>query len=95
MNDTKRVWVLAAILIVAVGVVIHVGALFAGDSWFAFFNAPPIVVASARAGTWLAPVGSLVIAGLMGACGYYAASAIGLASAFDLAQKTLRTSSGG
>lgn len=149
MNISKRVAVLAAILIAAAGVVIHVGALFAGDSWFVFFNAPPSVVASARAGTWLAPVGSLVIAGLMGACGYYAASAIGLvrppplqrlalagmatvclvralllpvlavphpelrntfeivaavvwglaglglASAFDPAQKTLRTSSGG
>jgi hypothetical protein len=58
--------------------VIHVGALFAGESWFVFFNAPPGVVASARAGTWLAPVSGLVIAGLMGLCGYYAASSIGL-----------------
>jgi len=78
MNNLKRVAVLAAILIAAVGMVIHVGALFAGESWFVFFNAPPSVVASARAGTWLAPVSSLLIAGLMGACGYYAASAIGL-----------------
>ncbi len=57
---------------------IHIGALFAGESWFVFFNAPPSVVASQRAGTWLAPVSGLVIASLMGLCGYYAASGIGL-----------------
>jgi hypothetical protein len=78
MKSPKPVWVYLAILIAAAGVVIHVGALFAGDAWFVFFNAPPNVVASARAGTWLAPVSGLVIAGLMGLCGYYAASAIGL-----------------
>jgi hypothetical protein len=79
MKSPTRVWVYLAILIAAAGVVIHVGALFAGDAWFVFFNAPPSVIASARAGTWLAPVSGLAIAGLMGLCGYYAASAIGLA----------------
>lgn len=73
-----RLVVAFAILISLSGVVIHVGALFAGLSWFTFFNAPPSVVASYKAGTLLAPVSCLVIAGLMGACGYYAASAIGL-----------------
>lgn len=71
-------WVYLAILIAAAGVVIHVGAVIAGPSWFAFFNAPPSVVASARAGTWLATVSALVIAALMGTCGLYAASAAGL-----------------
>jgi Na+-driven multidrug efflux pump len=79
MKSPNLVWVHLAILIAAAGVVIHVGALFAGESWFVFFNAPPSVVASARAGTWLAPVSGLAIAGLMGLCGYYAASSIGLA----------------
>jgi hypothetical protein len=78
MKSPTRVWVYLAILIAAAGVVIHIGALFAGESWFVFFNAPPGVVASARAGTWLAPASGLVIAGLMGLCGYYAASSIGL-----------------
>lgn len=73
-----RALVGGAILISLSGVVIHVGALFAGLSWFAFFNAPPSVVASYKSGTLLAPVSCLVIAGLMGACAYYAASAIGL-----------------
>ncbi|QGZ38287.1 hypothetical protein IP92_01404 [Pseudoduganella flava] len=70
--------VASSILIALSGVVIHVGAMFAGLSCFTFFNAPPSVIASYEAGTWLAPVSCAVIAGLMGACGYYAASAIGL-----------------
>lgn len=71
--------VLSAIFISLSGVVIHVGALFAGLSWFTFFHAPRSVVESYESGTLLAPVSCLVIAGLMGACAYYAASALGLA----------------
>jgi hypothetical protein len=73
-----RAWVYLAVLIAMAGVVVHVGAVIAGPSWFVFFNAPPAVLASARAGTWLAPVSTLVIAALMGLCGLYAASAAGL-----------------
>ncbi|MDR2012627.1 MAG: hypothetical protein LBQ20_06245 [Rhodanobacter sp.] len=65
-------------LIALAGVVIHVGALFAGPSWLEFFHVPPSVVASAREGTWLTPVGGLVIAGLIGTCAFYAASAVGM-----------------
>ncbi len=72
-----RAMVMLAVLIALAGVIIHIGALFAG-SWLIFFNAPPSVVASYKAGTLLAPVSCLVIAGLMGTCGYYAASAVGL-----------------
>jgi hypothetical protein len=73
-----RALVTTAIVISASGVAIHVGALFAGLSWLIFFNAPPSVLASYKSGTLLAPLSCLVIAGLMGTCGYYAASAIGL-----------------
>lgn len=66
-----------AIAIALAGVAIHIGAIFGGPSWFRFFGAPPQVIASAEQGTWLAPVGSLVIAGLMGLCGWYGASALG------------------
>jgi len=69
--------VLLAVLISLAGVVIHIGALFAGLSWLTFFNAPPSVIASYKAGTLLAPVSCLIIAGLMGTCGYYAASVDG------------------
>ncbi len=74
---SARGLVILAILISIFGVVIHIGALFAGLSWFIFFHAPPSVVESYKAGTWLAPLGALAIAGLMGACAIYAASAIG------------------
>lgn len=60
------------------GVIIHVLALFAGPAWFIDFHAPASVVASARAGTWLAPFSALVIAGLMAVCACYAASTLGL-----------------
>jgi hypothetical protein len=72
------IWVYLAAVIAAAGVVIHVGAVFGGPSWFAFFGAPPSIVASARAGTWLAPVSALVIAGLMAVCAVYAGSVLGL-----------------
>ena len=71
-------WVYLAMLIAIAGVAIHVGAIFGGPSWFSFFGAPPSIVASARAGTWLAPVSALAIAGLMALCALYAASAVGL-----------------
>ena len=71
-------WVYLSLAIALAGVVIHVGAVFAGASWYAFFGAPPRIVASARAGTWLAPVSALVIAGLMAVCAVYAASVFGL-----------------
>lgn len=66
-----------AVLIAGFGVLIHVLAIVGGPSWFAFFGAPPAIVRSAEAGTWLAPVGSLLIAAAMGLCGLYAASALG------------------
>jgi hypothetical protein len=76
--NLARAWVYLAALIALAGVAVHVGAVIAGPSWFEFFNAPPAVLASARAGTWLAPLSTLAIAGLMGLCGLYAASAAGL-----------------
>ncbi len=78
MKPSSTSWVYWAMLIAMAGVVIHVGAVLAGPSWFTFFNAPPAVVASARAGTWLAPVSALAIAGLMAICALYAASVVGL-----------------
>ncbi|MCU6434022.1 hypothetical protein LPB67_09610 [Undibacterium sp. Jales W-56] len=75
----SNIWcVHVAALIAFAGVIIHVGAVFVGPSWFEFFNAPPRVVTSAREGTWLAPVSALVIAGLMAMCTMYAVSVIGL-----------------
>lgn len=78
MNTASTRWTLLAAVIASFGVAIHVATVVAGPSWYAFFGAPPVIVASARAGTWLAPVSTLVIAGLMAICAAYASSAAGL-----------------
>lgn len=77
MTKTSSMWVYLAGIIALIGVAIHLGAIIGGASWFAFFGAPPSVVQSARDGTWLAPVGALIIAGLMAICAAYAFSALG------------------
>lgn len=78
MKQLSNWWVLLAMLIATAGALIHVAAVFGGPSWFMFFNAPPSVVASAREGTLLAPVSSLIIATLMALCTLYAGSVLGL-----------------
>lgn len=77
MTKTSTMWVTLAGIIALIGVAIHLGAIIGGVSWFIFFGAPRSVVQSARDGTWLAPVSSLVIAGLMAICAAYAFSALG------------------
>jgi hypothetical protein len=77
MKSTQTIWIYLAGIIALIGVVIHFAAIFGGASWYAYFGAPRSVVQSAREGTWLAPVGALVIAGLMAICAAYAFSAIG------------------
>ena len=89
MKSTNTGWVYLAMLIAIAGVIIHIGAVFGGPAWFVFFGAPPNIVASARAGTWLAPVSSLIIAGLMALCVLYAASAVGLLRRVPLLQPGL------
>lgn len=61
----------------AVGALVHFAAIAGGPDWYAFFNAPPQVVASAHAGTWLAPVSTSIIGLLMALCAAYAFSAVG------------------
>ena len=73
-----QVWVFLAGVISLVGVVIHIGAIFGGVAWYLYFGAPHDIVESARQGTWLAPLGASVIAGLMALCAAYAFSAIGV-----------------
>ena len=77
MTTSSRPWIQLAAAIAAVGALIHVAAVPAGPAWYAYFGAPPGVVASARAGTWPAPVGAFVIALLMATCAWYACAALG------------------
>ena len=73
-----RALVIVSIFIALSGVVIHVGAWFAGLSWFTFFHVPARVVESYKSGTWLAPVSCFVIAGLMAAAGRVIAGILGI-----------------
>lgn len=59
------------------GAVIHFAAPLLGPEWYAFLQAPPKVVASARAGTWFAPAGAAVIGALMFICCLYALAGAG------------------
>jgi hypothetical protein len=59
IQGTKAFLLAAGLL--AAGALLHVAVLVAGPEWIAFVGAPPEIVASARAGTWLAPVGTLAI----------------------------------
>lgn len=81
--------ILLAAGIAAVGCAIHLAAIAGGASWYAWFNAPPGVVASARAGTWLAPVSAAAIALLMAICALYACSAAGLVRRLPLLKTML------
>ena len=78
MPHSTRPWIALAAAIAAMGALIHLAAIPAGPAWYAYFGAPPSVVASARAGTWPAPAGAAVIALLMAACGWYASAALGI-----------------
>lgn len=91
MKSSRIGWVYLSAAIALAGVIIHVGAVFGGASWYAFFGAPPRIVASARAGTWLAPVSALVIAGLMAVCAVYAGSVLGLVHRPPLQRPALAT----
>ena len=77
MKKSGAVWIYLAAAIALVGVVIHVAAIVGGAEWYAYFGAPPPIVESARAGTWLAPVSCAAIAALMALCAAYAFSALG------------------
>jgi len=66
MKNSPAAWIAGAAVIAAVGVAIDHATILGDPLWYGFFHAPQPVVASARAGTWLAPVSALNIALLMG-----------------------------
>jgi hypothetical protein len=53
------------------GAMIHLVAPLIGPDWYAFLNAPASVVASARQATLFAPLGGLLIGGMMILCAIY------------------------
>lgn len=77
MKNLHTRFIFLAVAISLAGVAIHIAAILGGPAWYAFFGAPPQIVASAKAGTWLAPVSTAAIAVLMGICAVYGCSALG------------------
>lgn len=52
----------------------HISCIFLGTECFESQMAPPEIVESARQGTWLAPIATLVVSSLFILCGLYALS---------------------
>ncbi|WP_143764279.1 hypothetical protein [Cognaticolwellia mytili] len=69
----------------------HLLCIFGGPSWFAFARAPQQIIESAQQGTMLAPIGTVVVAGLMLACTMFAFSAVGLIRKVPLLKSALIT----
>lgn len=69
----------------------HLLCIFGGPSWFAFARAPQQIIASAHQGTLLAPIGTIIVAGLMFLCAVFAFSAVGLIRKVPLIKPALIT----
>ncbi|SEI13844.1 hypothetical protein SAMN05660691_04134 [Rheinheimera pacifica] len=69
----------------------HLLCIWGGPSWFAFARAPKQLIDSAQQGTLLAPVGTVIVAGLMFACTVFAFSAVGLIRKVPLVKPALIT----
>jgi hypothetical protein len=74
----RSTWLILAGTSAYFGGLLHVIALAGGPVWIAAIGAPWWVVDSARNGTWIAPVGGLIITTLMWLCAMYAFSGAGL-----------------
>ena len=76
--NIKAKFLLTAGVIASAAAVWHLLCIWGGTSWFIFARAPIQIIESSQQGTFLAPLGSIAIAGLMFACTAFALSAIGL-----------------
>jgi hypothetical protein len=74
----KSKLLISAGVIASVSAFWHLLCIFGGPSWFVFARAPQQIIDSAQQGTLLAPIGTIVVAGLMFACSIFAFSAVGL-----------------
>ncbi|NMM41806.1 hypothetical protein HHO47_13520 [Pseudoalteromonas arctica] len=67
---------MSAAVIAFAAAVWHLLCIWGGPSWFAFTRAPVQLIASSKQGTLLAPLGAIVVAGLMFTCSAFALSAL-------------------
>jgi hypothetical protein len=89
--NTTAKFLVAGGLIAAATAFWHLLCIIGGPSWYAFARAPQVIVESAKQGTFLAPAGAFVIAGLMLSCTAYAFSAAGLIRKIPLLKSALAT----
>ena len=87
----KSKFLITSGIIAAATAVWHLLCIVGGPSWYAFARAPGIVINSAKQGTLLAPVSTVVIAGLMFTCTAYAFSGAGLIKKIPLLKSALVT----
>lgn len=73
IESSKKILIFAAFW-PFIGVLLHVMAFFGGYSWYEFLMAPPLLLESVKAGTWLAPLATFFVSGLMAIAGLYALS---------------------
>lgn len=69
----------------------HLLCIFGGPGWFAFARVPQQIIDSSQQGTLLAPIGTIIVAGLMFACTVFAFSAVGLIRKIPLTKPALMT----
>lgn len=85
---------ISAGLIASAAAIWHLLIIFGGPGWFTFTRAPQPIIDSAKQGTLLAPIATVIIASLMFACSAFAFSAAGLISKIPLLKPALITISG-
>ena len=78
MSTFVRRYLILSGAAVSAGALLHVAILFGGPDWYAFFGAPPGLVAMARAGNLRAPISCIVIATFLGLLATYAFSGAGV-----------------
>ncbi|OUR78520.1 hypothetical protein A9Q75_13495, partial [Colwellia psychrerythraea] len=89
--SVKSKLLISAGVIASAAAVWHLLCILGGPSWFAFARAPQQIIDSAQQGTLLAPISTIIVAGLMLACAVFAFSAVGLIRKVPLLKAALIT----
>lgn len=89
--NIKSKFLMSAGVIASVSAIWHLLCILGGPSWFVFARAPQSIIDSAHQGTLLAPIGTIIVAGLMFACSIFAFSAVGLLRKVPLLKTALVT----
>ncbi len=89
--SVKSKLLISAGVIASVSAVWHLLCILGGPSWFAFARAPQQIIDSAHQGSLLAPIGTIIVAGLMFACSVFSFSAVGLIRKVPLLKSALIT----